>query len=96
MSSGSPGRGPDLTLLRQRMEYADANPIVPRATNGDQNAITLPHAEMDGYLSALRGPEWEFLRQLRWEPAASGCISREYPGLWVRAMLQALAPGKGE
>ena len=92
MSSAKAGL--DLSPLRDRIAWADEYPTVLGAPNGDQNAITLPHAEMDGYLRVLRGPEWDYLRELRWSPSASGCISREYPGIWVRAALSALEKEK--
>ncbi len=91
MSSKTPGPGLDITPLRVKMAHADVEPVVEFAANGDQNPITVPHAEMDAYLKQIgNGPEWQHLRNLRRDPACQSSISREYPGLWIRAMINAL------
>jgi hypothetical protein len=82
MSSKTPGQGLDLTPLRVKLAHADENPVVRLAANGDQNPITVPH------------DEWRYLWELRHEPSAQACISREYPGLWIRALINELGKGK--
>lgn len=80
-----------ITYLEPRVIHADANPIVPFAKSGDQNPITVEHSVM---MSVLRMPEFQ---TDEWEPlygmirqCSSNTISREYPCLWIRAVVNRL------
>lgn len=90
-------RLPDATIiatLRQRVAHADENPIVEGAENGDQNPITVWHAEMAPLLrsepfnnkSAWGYLHTEYARQ-------QGTISGQYACAWIRAAVNAV---KGE
>lgn len=84
-----------LGLVREWLAHADAHPVVAGASNGDQNPITVPHWMMDEFLSALPRGEWTVLEQLRRDPAAAGCVSREYPAVYLRYMIGALEVANG-
>lgn len=62
-----------------------------KAISADQVAITIPNEVMDAALDILEereGEDWSYLRALRDETGM--CISREYPGAWVRAAFETI------
>lgn len=58
--------------------------------------MTIPHAQFDEVMDHVDpkgdNPDWEYVRALRGD--SGGTISREYPGAYVKAILDALKGGK--
>lgn len=81
-----------IKYLKERLDNADARPIVKLAPNGDRNPITVDHAVMDRVLrsEAFQADAWKPLKDHRLKSAN---ISQEYPGMWIRSILVELKKG---
>jgi hypothetical protein len=92
LNSLSPDVSAIIDELKRRVEHADANPLVGK--NGDQNPITIWHAEMAPLLRSAPFSDEETWGYLHKEFARQqGTISGNYSGAWIRALVGAV---KGE
>jgi hypothetical protein len=83
-----------LELIAPAESWLDSRPAPSWAVDGvsgqggDQDPVTVANSLMDAILVHLVGPQWAALRAMRDQSVSTHC--REYPGVWVRAIISAL------